>query len=167
MVVTYLAFMECFPLNTVCGSVSVSFFTMVISVSLLASTFVFQMYYADNARGVVNAVHLGSGEEGLFLSYGSQTVYGLVVNWVDRTLLYATDSAVVEGNIDTRVSRTIHTSVSQARHLVIYANTTQRFVQHLVNAFYIVQVHGLILINTFYTIYTYYSEHCLLYSVCN
>ena len=128
MIVTYLAYIECFPLNTVCGRVLCHFCHG--DVSQLASALVFQMYYVDNARGVVNTVSLGSGEESLFLSHGPETVYGLVVNWVDRTLLYATDSAVVEVNIETRVSRTIHTSVSRARHLLVYANTTQRLVQH-------------------------------------
>ena len=83
------------------------------------------VFYADNTRQVVSTVNMSSGEEVLFRSYGPETVYGLAVNWVDRTLLYATNSTIAEVDIDTGLS-IANTTISRARHLVIHANAEQR-----------------------------------------
>ena len=66
----------------------------------------------------------GSGEE-VFWSYGLQMVSGLVVDWVDRRVLYSTDDAIVAVDIKTRQNTTVHSGLNQPRSLVVNASIEQ------------------------------------------
>ncbi len=69
----------------------------------------------------------GNGGEEVFWSYGPEMVSAVIVDWVNGSVVYATDTSIVAVNTETREeASTVHSGLNQPRSLVIHANSEQR-----------------------------------------